>query len=221
MRLVSVVSRQGRLLPSPDGRRFACAVSAPLLNFVIALAALLLGGLAVALGNTWAWALVALGAVLLWGYARDGGVGAAFSAFKQGNLDAVRRALRHTLWPGLLASHKRAYHHWMQGVVLASECRFPAAREQLLLAASGEIQTENDRCLIQCLLVEVALQLEEWSAAAEHLRLAGNLHHHPQIDAMIGALDQRLRERAGAARTQNAASALGGVDATKQTDTDA
>ncbi len=184
------------------------------MNLVAALGALLLGGLTVAVGNVWAWLLVALGLGLLWNYARDGGVRAAFDRFRQGDVKGVRHALRHTLWPGLLTPSKRAYYHWMEGVALASECRFPAAREQLLLAATGAIQTENDRCLIQCLLAEVAVQLEQWTAAAEHLRLARNLEHYPRIDAMIEGLEQRLRNCMEAVGTRGEPASARQADAT-------
>lgn len=170
-------------------------MNSPLLRLLSALAFLAAAGAIVALGNAWGWGLAAFGLWLLWGYVRDGGVSAAFEAFKRGDRAAVRGALRHTVWPRLLAPRKRAYHHWMQGVVQMAACRFPEAREQLLLAAVGDIQTENDRSLIQCLLAEVALQLHDWAAAQEHLRLARNLDHHARIDDMIAAVEQRLRER--------------------------
>ncbi|KAA3629718.1 MAG: hypothetical protein DWQ09_05645 [Proteobacteria bacterium] len=170
-------------------------MNSPLLRLLLALAGLVAGGLLAAADNAWGWGAAALGLWLLWEYARDGGVSAAFAAFKRGDQDALRGALRHTLWPRLLATHKRAYYHWMRGVALMATCRFPDAREQLLLAAAGDIQTENDRSLIQCLLAEVSLQLQDWPATQEHLRLARNLEHHERVNGMIDAVEQRLRER--------------------------
>lgn len=170
-------------------------MNTPLLRLLTALAVLSAGGLLLALKQAWGLAVVALGFALLVGFARDGGVSAAFAAFKRGDLPAVRRALGYNLWPRLLSRRKSAYQHWMLGVLDASECRFPAAREQLLLAAAGDIQTENDRCLIQCLLAEVALRLEDWAAAQEHLRLARNLDHHQQVDGMISTVERRLQDR--------------------------
>lgn len=163
-----------------------------MLRLLLALGASVAGGWMIAVSEPWGAALVAFGAWLFWRYARDGGVNAAFAAFKRGDLEGVRSALRHALWPWLLARRKRAYHHWMQGVVMVAECRFAEAREHLLLAAAGDIQTENDRSLIQCLLAEVALQLEDWAVAQDHLHLARNLEHHTRIDAMIATLERRL-----------------------------
>lgn len=170
-------------------------LTSPLLRLLLTLIILTTGAVFIAVGHDWGWGVVVLGLGVLWAHARDGGVGAAFAAFKRGDLNAVRHALRYTLAPGLLSRRKRAYHHWMQGVGLVAECRFPAAREQLLLAAAGDIQTENDRSLIQCLLAEVAMRLEDWAAAQEHLRLARKLDHHARIDDMIGGLEQRLHGR--------------------------
>ncbi len=139
----------------------------------------------------WLGVLICVGILSL--HARQGGAAAAFTAFKKGDLAAVRRAVRNTWWPGLLSKQNQAYQNWMEGVVLAADCRFMQARQKLLVASSGAIQTENDRSLIQCLLAEVSMQLNDWRSARDHYDLAKRLNHHKQVDEMIAAGEERLQ----------------------------
>jgi len=143
----------------------------------------------------WLGILLCIGVLLH--YARQGGAATAFSAFKRGDIDAVRRAVASTWWPNLLSKQNQAYLNWMEGVVLVADYRFTQAREKLLLAAQGAIQTENDRSLIQCLLAEVSMQLNDWGTASDHYVLAKRLRHHEQVDRMIAAGENRLRARRG------------------------
>ena len=167
----------------------------PLLIIAVALFAGVVGLLALIAGQLYAVLGLFLSLLLLIVHVRQGGVAAAFGAFKRGDLDAVKRDIRFTWWPRLLSKRNQAYQHWMEGVLLAAECQFSLAREQLLMASSGEIQTENDRSLIQCLLAEVAMQLDDCIAARDHLALARRLQHHEQVDRMIAAGEARLQAR--------------------------
>ncbi len=136
--------------------------------------------------------LVPLALWLLWGHLRQGVVPQAFRAFKSGDLDSARALLVHVLWPGALTPQNRAYFHWLHGVLAVSDLRFEDARQHLLEAAAGAIQTENDRSLIQCLLAEVALNLGDPRAARDHLQLARELQHPAGVDRMIAQLERRL-----------------------------
>ncbi len=136
--------------------------------------------------------LQGLGAWLLWGYFRAGGIPLAVAAFKRGNLSRVRRLLRHTYWPRLLSRGNQPYYFWMRGAILMADCCFADARMELLLASAGDIRSENDRSLIQCLLAEAALQLDDMSAAERHLGLAQRLEHHEQVDRLIGKIRGRI-----------------------------
>lgn len=129
--------------------------------------------------------------LLIWDYFRNSGVRIAFRAFQQGDLRRARRSLEHVRWPTLLSPSSRAYYHWLKGVMEAADGRYQAARVYLLIAATGELSTENDRSLVQCLLAEVALQGGDVEAARNHIRLANALSHR----ADVGSIIQRLRAR--------------------------
>ncbi|GAB4359694.1 MAG: hypothetical protein Kow006_28970 [Gammaproteobacteria bacterium] len=131
---------------------------------------------------------------MIW-HIRVGGVGEAFAAFKSGDYAGVRRAVRTTWWPGALSKQNLAYQNWMEGVALVADCRFPQAREKLLEASCGEIQTENDRSLIQCLLAEVALQMDDLKSAHTHLDFARRLEHQQKVGEVIASGEARLRAR--------------------------
>jgi hypothetical protein len=130
---------------------------------------------------------------LIWDALRHGSVWHGFHAFRRGDLGTVRYSLSQVRWPSLLDNESLAYYHWLKGVVEVADTRFAAAKVHLLVAASGQLRTENDRSLVHCLLAEVALQENALQEAEEHLRHARALQHHPNVDRMIATLSARLR----------------------------
>lgn len=138
------------------------------------------------------FALVALW--LIWDALRHGSVWYGFHAFRRGDLAAVRLSLVQMRWPNLLDAECLAYYHWLKGVIEMADGRFAAAKVHLLVAASGQLRTENDRSLVHCLLAEVALQEMDQSVAQEHLRHARALQHHPEVDRIIRNLSIRLEK---------------------------
>jgi len=153
----------------------------------------LLAGFYFALHTAWyAWLFTFLAVWLVWDALRNGTVWYGFHAFRTGNHMAVRNAMLSMRWPNLLSPQSLAYYHWLKGVVDMSDGRFAAAKVHLLVAAAGQLRTENDRSLVHCLLGEVALQEEEPEVAREHLRHASALQHHPEVERIIAALLARL-----------------------------
>lgn len=185
-------------------------MNSPVLRLGLAASAVVAGVIAGAFGAWVGWFFLLVSCFLLWLHLRDGGVAAAFEAFKAGDLEGVRRALGFVWWPSLLSLPKQAYRLWMEGVILAADCRFAEARQTLLQASSGAIQTENDRSLIQCLLAEVSYQMNDVVAARDHYRLAQRLDHHEQVDRMIAQGIARL----GGLAVRGAASDTQGTRAT-------
>lgn len=129
---------------------------------------------------------------LIWDALRHGSVWRGFHAFRAGDLVTVRLCLSQVRWPSLLESESRSYYHWLKGVIEVADARFAAAKVHLLVAASGQLRTENDRSLVHCLLAEVALQENAVQEAAEHLHHARALQHHPNVDRMIASLAARI-----------------------------
>lgn len=142
--------------------------------------------------TVYAVALVVVAFWLTWDALRHGSVWYGFNAFRRGEMGTVRYALSQVHWPKLLDTESLAYYHWLKGVVDVSDGRFAAAKVHLLVAASGQLRTENDRSLVHCLLAEVALQESSMQEASEHLRHARALKHHPEVDRMIAALAARI-----------------------------
>jgi hypothetical protein len=138
------------------------------------------------------FAIVALW--LIWDALRHGSVWYGFSAFRRGDLAAVRYSLMLIRWPNLLDTESLAYYRWLKGVIEVADGRFAAAKVHLLVAASGHLRTENDRSLVHCLLTEVALQEADRATAREHLHHARALQHHPSVDRMINQLSARLEK---------------------------
>jgi len=135
---------------------------------------------------------VSLSFWLIWDALRHASVWYGFHAFRAGELGRVRYALAQVRWPALLNSESTAYYHWLKGVVEVADSRFAAGKVHLLVAASGQLRTENDRSLVHCLLAEVALQEGQSEEAGEHLRHARALQHHPNVDRMIASLAARI-----------------------------
>jgi len=129
---------------------------------------------------------------LVWDYVRNSSVWGAFSAFRGGRIEEMRRQLEQVKYPNLLSAVSSAYYHWLKGVNEVADGRFGAAQVFLLLAASGQLRSPNDRSLVQCLLAEVALQLGNQEQAREHLKLADALSHSEQVERMISQLSSRL-----------------------------
>ncbi len=129
---------------------------------------------------------------LLWDVFRQSSIWYGFSAFRRGDLAVVRYALAQVRWPNLLNAESLAYYHWLKGVIDMADARFAAAKVHLLVAASGQLRTENDRSLVHCLLAEVGLQESDSAAAREHLHHARALQHHPDVDRVIHSLSARL-----------------------------
>jgi hypothetical protein len=136
--------------------------------------------------------LVAPALWLIWDALRHGSVWHGFHAFRQGDLVTLRLALSQVRWPNLLETEARAYYHWLKGVIEVADGRYAAAKVHLLVAASGQLRTENDRSLVHCLLAEVALQENALLDARENLRHARALQHHPNVERMIDDLSARL-----------------------------
>lgn len=164
----------------------------------LSLAAVAVIGGSVAIGSGWAvgWLGIGAGLWLLGSCLRSGGVPQAFAAFKDGDMHAVRTRIHRVPWVRMLSPQNRAYYQWLKGAVLAADGALRAARKALLSAATGAIQTENDRSLIHCLLAEVSGRLGEQDAAHHHLQLARSLDHQPGVDAMIEAIAARLGDNA-------------------------
>lgn len=150
-------------------------------------------GLYLSLHTAWyAWFFALAAMWLTWDALRNGTIWYGFHAFRRGDITLVRHALGQMRWPNMLSPQNLAYYHWLKGVVDMSDSRFAAAKVHLLVAASGELRTENDRSLVHCLLGEVALQEQEPEVAREHLRHARALRHRPDVDRIIGKLAARL-----------------------------
>lgn len=133
-----------------------------------------------------------VGLWLIWDVFRHGSIWYGFRAFRRGELADVRYSLTQVRWPNLLDAESLAYYHWLKGVIEMADARFAAAKVHLLVAASGQLRTENDRALVHCLLAEVALQEDEIAVAQEHLHHARALQHHPEADRIIQNLTSRM-----------------------------
>ncbi|HEY0720825.1 MAG TPA: hypothetical protein VGE50_06185 [Gammaproteobacteria bacterium] len=129
---------------------------------------------------------------LVWDSTRNNAVWGAFTAFRGGRFEEMSRLLAQVKHPQRLSSTSLAYYHWLKGVSEVATGRYGAAQVFLLLAASGALRSTNDRSLVQCLLGEVALQLQNREQAREHLRMARALQHSTQVERMINQLSAHV-----------------------------
>ncbi len=139
-----------------------------------------------------AWLFFLVGVYLTWDFFRCNAVWMAFRQFRSGQIEQVRRLLSQVRWPDMLNKQARAYYHWLRGVVSVTDNRLGEAKVHLLAAASGQLKTQNDRCLVECLLAEVEIESGDTGAAHKHLQLAKKLSHHENVNNIIVALEQRL-----------------------------
>src|SRR5512139_1266285 len=115
-----------------------------------------------------AYLFAAVAVWLVWDFVRNSSVWGAFMAFRSGQIDEMNRLLELVKYPSHLSSVTIAYYHWLKGVSEVADGRYGAAQVFLLLAASGDLRSTNDRSLVQCLLSEVAIQLQNKEQAREH-----------------------------------------------------
>jgi len=162
------------------------------MRLTLMLLALLAAGYLLILGMDVAGLPLALALVLLWDYLRHSSVWSAFRAFQRRDIARVRQLLTLVRWPNLLSRPAHAYYHWLQGVVDAADGRLKAAQVHLLVAATGDLRSSNDRSLVQCLLAEVLLQEGNADAAREHLRLATALEHDDRVAELVRGLEARI-----------------------------
>lgn len=162
------------------------------MRLIVALLALLCGVFLLLQHSWFAVPFLALAPALIWDYFRRSAVWQAFAAFRRGDLAAVRWWLEQVRFPKLLNRPSQAYYHWLRGALEATDSRLQAAKVHLLVAASGQLRTENDRSLVQCLLAEVNLQAGAPEVARDHLRLAESLAHYGEVDRLIDHLRRRL-----------------------------
>ncbi len=139
-----------------------------------------------------AFVFTAIAIWLVWDYVRNSTVWGAFTAFRGGRIEEMNRLLELVKYPSRLSPVTTAYYHWLKGVSEVVVGRYGAAQVFLLLAAGGALRSTNDRSLVQCLLGEVALQLDNREQAREYLRMASALQHSDQVARMINQLSSRL-----------------------------
>ncbi len=144
--------------------------------------------------SPWAIPFFALSAWLFIDALRNSSVWYGFSAFRRGDMASVNYALQQVRWPQLLSPQSQAYYNWLKGVKEVADERYAAAKVHLLVAINGELKTQNDRSLLHCLLAEIAIQEEDSDTAREHLKHAGALEHHPEVNRIIQSLGQRIPE---------------------------
>lgn len=142
--------------------------------------------------SAWAVPFFIVSALLFIDVLRNSSVWYGFSAFRRGDLGVVNYALQQVRWPQLLSAQSLAYYNWLKGVNEVADERYAAAKVHLLVAINGELKTQNDRCLLHCLLAEIALQEGEADTAREHLKHAAALEHHPEVNRIIQALGNRI-----------------------------
>lgn len=163
------------------------------MRMTLALLSLVAGGYLLQFGTAAAAIFFSTALLLLWNYFRHSSVWSAFRAFQQRDIARVRVLLNYVRWPRLLSKPSLAYYHWLQGVVDAADGRFKAAQVHLLVAATGDLRSSNDRCLVQCLLAEVLLQQGDRDAAREHLRFAAALADHEELKPLLRSLEMRVK----------------------------
>lgn len=164
----------------------------PAIRLIIAALAMLCAFYLALIPTPLAFLFTALTIWLAWDYVRNSSVWGAFMAFRAGKIEEMNRLLEQVKYPNRLSPVSIAYYHWLKGVSEVADGRYGAAQVFLLLAAGGALRSTNDRSLVQCLLGEVALQLQNREQAREHLRMANALQHSAQVDRMINHLAQRL-----------------------------
>jgi len=164
----------------------------PANRLIIAALAMLCAFYLALVPTLFAFLFTAIAVWLVWDYVRNSSVWGAFGAFRRGKIVEMNRQLAQVKYPNRLRPVSLAYYHWLKGVSEVADGRYGAAQVFLLLAASGALRSTNDRSLVQCLLSEVALQLQHHEQAREHLRMASALQHSDQVERMIKQLSERL-----------------------------
>lgn len=136
--------------------------------------------------------------VLLWVHYRFGTVWLAFGALQKGDDEKARQLIDKVLHPDSLNDQHRAYFNWIKGVLAGKENDLTTARKFLIAAQDGELRTMNDRCIVACLLAEIALKLDDPVEARAQLDLVRSQPHKPQVDAMVEAIEAMMSEKNGA-----------------------
>ena len=144
----------------------------------------------------WATPCFLLGAYMIWGYTRYGTVRLAYHAARTGDTARATRLLKMIPKPALLSARSLAYYLWIRGAVEADQGNVEEARNYLLGALNGPLRSANDRCVVACTLVEIALKSGDKAAATEFLERARSEPHNDAAEEMLQKLEERIQGKA-------------------------
>lgn len=144
----------------------------------------------------WAAPCFALGAWMIYGYARYGTVRLAYHAARSGDTARAMRLLQMVRRPERLSAQSLAYYLWIRGAVEADHGNLEEARGHLLGALNGPLRSSNDRCVVACTLAQIELKAGNATAAGEFLERAKTEAHGPAADAVIQEIEKKIEGEA-------------------------
>jgi len=155
-------------------------------------AALIVGTWMLSTGHAAGWIILAVPALLAWGFVRYGPMVVAFRAYHDQNWPALTAHLRSVWRPSFLSPQNRAYFSLLSGVAAFKAGDVGRARELLAAVPVEQLRTDNMRAILECHCAEVALAAGEPADARRHLDRARGIPHETEVDQAITTLEQQL-----------------------------
>ena len=155
-------------------------------------AALVVGATLVSTGHALGWVLLAVPALLAWGFVRYGPMVVAFRAYQDQNWPALTAHLQTVRRPSLLSPQNRAYFALLSGVAALKAGDVRRARDLLATVAVEHLRTDNMRAILECHRAEVALAAREPADVRRHLDRARAIPHKPDVDRAIAMIEHHL-----------------------------
>ncbi len=169
----------------------------PYLKFAL-IAVGIIGGvlLSVTQGFWYGFPFWLAGIILLIGYLMLGTIGSASKMLQAQDFEKAERLLSLTFFPGLLYVTYRAYYYMLKGSIAMQKKDMDGAEENLKMAESLEMPTDNDKAMVYIQLANIAATRNKWRQAEIYMKnLKGMKISEPSIKEQRKMLEKALKNK--------------------------
>lgn len=159
---------------------------------------LLVGGVAAIFifGFWWAFPFILAGLILTAGYFLFGTIQSASQLLQDQKFAEAEKRLALTIKPDWLYTTNRAYYYILTGTIAMQRQDFDSAEEALKKAQSIQLNTDDERAMVQMQLINIYYNRQQWNKAKLHLDQCKKLKiTQSVIRDQLKNFDQALEQR--------------------------
>lgn len=159
---------------------------------------LLVGGVAAIFifGFWWAFPFILAGLILTVGYFLFGTIQSASQLLQDQKFAEAEKRLALTIKPNWLYTTNRAYYHILKATIAMQRQDFDTAEESLKTAQSIQLNTDDERAMVQMQLIHIYYSRQQFNKAKYHLDQCKKLKiTQSVIRDQLKNFDQALEQR--------------------------